>query len=223
MSRNKWMMILFTVGITCTAVGIRYKRSIHKHIKRLLRSSSPLNQKNPIHLKAGKCIAKKKNVSLPQEKLAQISSVDGLIEIVETKSHAIDSMTHSKALLTQEGKEALDAIGVLFQKKLQEQGYQTKKILVTSMVRSLNSQKSLSKSNVNAAKNSAHVYGSTFDISYRQFRDVPLSKGKKPSQSVLVKTLEKTLVELNAKRKIVALKEYRQPCFHITASCFDSP
>ncbi len=87
------------------------------------------------------------------------------------------------------------------------------------MVRSVQSQKKLAKGNVNAASKSAHLYGSTFDIAYKKFRSVSNSIGKKPSQKILEQTLEKTLVELKNKGLLVGIKEYRQPCYHITASC----
>ena len=87
------------------------------------------------------------------------------------------------------------------------------------MTRSLDSQIDLAKTNENAAAKSAHLYGSTFDITYEQFIPVSDSKGKQPSSKVLQQTLETTLAELKKKGTLVGIKEYRQPCYHITASC----
>ena len=81
------------------------------------------------------------------------------------------------------------------------------------------SQKELSKGNINAAAKSAHLYGSTFDVAYHRFQSVSNSTGKEPSLNVLEQTLEKTLVELKKKGVLVGIKEYRQACFHITATC----
>ena len=47
--------------------------------------------------------------------------------------------------------------------------------------------------NKNAASKSAHLYGSTFDISYAQFKSISGSKGKKGSTRVLSSILEEVL------------------------------
>ena len=178
-----------------------------------------MNQGNSHHLEEGSCIAKNNRLNLPKQKLSQLSSVSGLKHISSNKYFHIDSMTHSKPLLTKQGKNILHTIASDFQKSLEAKGYKKKKIVITSMTRSAESQKQLSKNNINATSQSAHLYGSTFDISYRRFKDVSNSAGKDPNHKTLVQTLEETLIKLKKKGDLVGIKEYKQPCFHITASC----
>ena len=231
------ILALFFLGLSvlCIWGGYKYRHTIYKSAKYAIKYiprgcaasknayNGVLTNKNPAHLKEGRCISEKKKLDLPQKTLAQLSTVSGLVKVSESQTYSLASMTHSKALLTKEGKSTLDKIGKRFQEKLAEKGYQKKKLVVTSMTRSKDSQVALSRGNANAASHSAHLYGSTFDISYTRFYSVSESKGKKPSQAVLVQTLDEVLTELQKEGRLFGLKEFQQPCFHVTASCSFSP
>lgn len=218
MKRTIIFIALF-ITIICAATGYKYRRIIVKEVRNYHRNSSAMNQGNARHIKEGSCIAKNTRLNLPQKKLSQLSSLTGLKHVSSGESYHVDAMTHSKPLLTKKGQKILNTVANDFQRSLEAKGYKKKKIVITSMTRSIESQKRLSKENVNAASKSAHLYGSTFDISYRQFKSVSKSRGKEPSDAVLVQTLEDTLTKLKNKGSLVGIKEYKQLCFHVTASC----
>ena len=215
--KRRFLIIAFILIAISGAIGYKYRRVILQKMRSSARTSSAMNQRNPLHLKEGACIAK--GLDLPQKKLSQLSTVTGLTTVSSTSDYHVENMTHSKPLLTKRGQAVLKTIASNFQKRLQDQGYKKQKLVITSMTRSLDSQIELGKTNENAAAKSAHLYGSTFDLSYKKFRSVSESKGKQPSRKVLEQTLESTLAELKKKGTLVGIKEYRQPCYHITASC----
>ena len=90
--------------------------------------------------------------------------------------------------------------------------------MLTSGTRSRQSQAILQQVNTNAASETAHWYGYTFDVAYDVFikryfweDDVPVD--------VLVQTLDSVLTAMRKEEKIYVLGEKRQPCFHITVRC----
>ena len=215
--KRRLLIIAFILIAISGAIGYKYRRVILQKIRSSARTPSAMNQRNRLHLKEGACIAK--GLDLPQKELSQLSAVTGLTTVSSTSGYHVEDMTYAKPLLTKRGQAVLKTIASNFQKRLQDQGYQKRKLVITSMTRSRASQIKLARTNGNAAPRSAHLYGSTFDISYEKFRPVSGSKGKQPSKKVLQQTLEKTLAELKKKGTLVGIKEYRQPCYHITASC----
>ena len=74
--------------------------------------------------------------------------------------------------------------------------------------------------NVNASANSVHMYGTTFDISYKRFYKVEDPDGR-PMQDVRADTLKLVLSEVlrDLKKKDMCYIKYelKQACFHITA------
>ena len=217
MTRNR-VLIFLVLTVICVGTVYKYRRFIVQKLRHN-QNSSGMNQRNAYHLKEGACIAKNNRLNLPQKKLSQLSSVPGLKHVSSSASYHLDDMTASKPLLTNQAIQILSTIANDFQKRLEAKGYKKKKIVITSMTRSVESQQRLSKTNINAASKSAHLYGSTFDIAYHKFQSVSNSVGKEPSEAILVQTLEETLVYFKKKESLVGIKEYKQPCFHITATC----
>ena len=74
--------------------------------------------------------------------------------------------------------------------------------------------------NGNASANSAHAFGTTFDVSYRRFKKVEDPDGR-PMQAVSADTLKLVLAEvlrdLRKADKCYIKYELKQGCFHITA------
>ncbi|MEC7984865.1 MAG: DUF5715 family protein [Myxococcota bacterium] len=181
--------------------------------------TSAMRDHNHKHLKHANCIAKDRKLALPKSLLSEISQTEGLVSVESNHAYTLATMTHSKPYLTPNAKNLLDDIGHRFQKKLKSKGYQSRKLRITSLTRSQKSQIQLSKGNANAAKNSAHLLGSTIDISYARFPKGDSHIGISPSYEVLVDTLEQTLLEFRDAKRLVGIKEYRQKCFHITLHC----
>ena len=93
------------------------------------------------------------------------------------------------------------------------------KIIVTSVLRTEDDVKRLRRRNGNASANSAHFYGTTFDVSWKRFKKVEDEDGR-PLQDVSSDTLKLVLSEvlrdLRKADKCYIKYELKQGCFHIT-------
>lgn len=91
---------------------------------------------------------------------------DKLVKIESCDEYMVERLTHSVPYLTKSTAELLSDIGTRFQKELKEQGFEKHRIIVTSVLRTGDDAKRLRRVNGNASENSAHQYGTTFDITY---------------------------------------------------------
>lgn len=103
-----------------------------------------------------------------------------LKEIKSCKLFQVDKLTHSEPYLVPEACDLLADIARNFKDSLYQKGLPSHSIIVTSVLRTGSSVKKLRKSNGNASANSAHVYGTTFDVAYTRFKKdgVKLPGGK---------------------------------------------
>lgn len=142
-----------------------------------------------------------------------------LVEIKSCDSYFIDSLTHSIPFLVPSASELLTVIGNSFQDSLTNKGLNPNQIIVTSVLRTQNDQKKLRHRNGNATENSAHAYGTTFDISYKRFVKLEDPKGH-PTEAVSPDTLKMVLAEvlydLKKTDRCYVKYELKQGCFHIT-------
>jgi hypothetical protein len=138
-----------------------------------------------------------------------------LIEVTENRFYQLKSLTHSQPYLIPEAIDMLDEIGYRFQEKLKEKKYHNYKFRITSLLRTAETQSSLSHRNGNATKSlSCHLYGTTVDISYKNFYDTKLDSITSTMQAVT--TLTKVLMEMRKECKFLCVRERHQSCFHIT-------
>lgn len=123
----------------------------------------------------------------------------------EGKGYYVQKLTHSKAYLFPAAYDVLVKISDKFYEKT------SKKLSISSLTRTMESQSRLRRVNRNAAKGeSAHAYGVAFDISYSQYNQV---RGRNYNYE---KILQNILDEMVENGEIYYIKERRQPCFHIT-------
>lgn len=145
---------------------------------------------------------------------------DELVHIVSNEAYEVDNLTHSIPYLVPRAAELLTAIGTNFLDSLQSKGLNPNRIIVTSVLRTHDDIKRLRPRNVNASANSAHLYGTTFDISWRRFYKVEEQDGQ-PLQDVATDTLKmvlaETLRDLRAAGRCYIKYEKKQACFHISA------
>ena len=91
--------------------------------------------------------------------------------------------------------------------------------MVTSLLRTRHDVKRLRRNNGNASENSAHFYGTTFDVSWKRFEKVEDEDGR-PMQDVSADTLKLVLSEvlrdLKQAGRCYVKYELKQGCFHIT-------
>lgn len=143
-----------------------------------------------------------------------------LVRLEDTDTYVVDSLTHSIPYLIPSAKELLDLIGRNFQDSLAAKGLNPNKLVVTSVLRTEADVARLRRRNQNASENSAHRYGTTFDISYWHYVKVPEYKGR-PYEDVppeyLRATLSQVLKDIHDIPGTCYIKyEKKQSCFHIT-------
>ena len=171
--------------------------------------SGVFNDLNNRHLSS----AKKLGIKRPLKNRAEAEGIKGgLVKIKSNAHYKVDNLTHSIPYLTGGAAELLDMIGKNFQDSLESKGLPSGRIIVTSVLRTQDDIKRLQKSgNPNSSSNSAHCYGTTFDITYIRYDKTFVAAG------TLKKVLGEVLLDLKKRKKCYVKYEIKQRCFHITA------
>lgn len=163
-----------------------------------------------------------KNGITPLDSRKEVENVQSQLKHIETNNfYKVDKLTHSAPYLTEGASELLTLIAKNFQDSLKSKGYENHRIIVTSLLRTRNDVTRLQKSgNKNATTHSAHMYATTFDITYARFDRMLTASAitkKRPSQKAMHKILAEVLKDLKYQRKCYIMYELRQRCFHITS------
>lgn len=208
--------IALSIGLSgCKKKDMTLKLNEPRNIKGVIsykRSFGDLNEK---HLKAAKAIgirplASREEAEGMKEKLRHITT---------NELYAVDSLTHSIPYLVPGAANLLDSIGSNFLDSLGAKGLNPNKVIVTSVLRTEDDVKRLRRRNGNASLNSAHFYGTTFDVSWKRFQKIEDEDGR-PLQDVSSDTLKLVLSEvlrdLKQADKCYIKYELKQGCFHIT-------
>ena len=194
------------------------------HVQQLMVSRASKGYKgknrnrNTHHLKSARCWEKNLPSALPVLDIEELSLLSDVNEIETNPLFVVSSMTHSRPLLRPKGEELLESIATQFQKSLVQQGLSPYRVVVTSGTRSIRSQAKLEKVNDNAASESAHWYGYTFDISFGTFVKKHFWSAAVDGD-ILKETLDKTLSQMREKGEIWVIAEQGPSCFHITLRC----
>ena len=179
---------------------------------------SKYKDKNSRHLEAAQCWDKKHPSALPLFDIEKLSLLSELHSIQSNEHLIVSPMRYSRPLLQAEAIDVLQEIAQRFQKKLQSAQLPMYRIVLTSGTRSIHSQSSLEKVNDNAATESAHWYGYTFDISFGTFIKQHFWS-ETVSGDVLKDLLTEVVWELRKEKQIWVIPEYGPSCFHITVTC----
>lgn len=193
--------LLMTVLLGCG--GEKKKRTFH-YFQNYQRTFNDMNDR---HLKAArqwgiKPILTDKDYEREKGRLSEISS---------GRNYEIDKLTHSIPYLVPRAEELLNTIGRNFRDSLDSKGLDDRKLIVTSVLRTDNSVKQLRRKNINASANSAHMFGTTFDIAYARYKGA-----EKEETDKLKSVLAEVLRDLRNQKKCYVRYEYKQGCFHIT-------
>lgn len=138
-----------------------------------------------------------------------------LVRLRSCPEYFVNEMTHSYPYLVPEAAALLRRIGSDFNKALADQGGGNYRIKVTSALRTPATVQRLRRVNSNATEESAHQYGTTFDISFSKFiYDKP---GVGRTFEDLKNLLAVVIYDLRAQGLCYVKYEVRQSCFHITA------
>lgn len=139
-----------------------------------------------------------------------------VVRIHTCDDFVLDDLTHSHPYLTAGAAELLHDLGRRFNDSLAVRGGGNYHIKLTSALRTEESVKRLSRRNINAVKQSTHLFGTTFDISYAKFPcdsvTVPRTDGD------LKNLLAEILLDLRDEGRCLVKYERKQGCFHITST-----
>lgn len=171
------------------------------------------NDLNPDHLSSAKDIGIQPISS--REDLPGKSR--DLLLVGNNDYYNVDPLTHSIPYLVPQASGLLMAIAMNFQDSLASKGMDKYKLIVTSVLRTKNDVKKLRRRNTNASMNSAHFYGTTFDISYNRFDRVGADGEDVEVRELNPKlVLSEVLKDLRDAGKCYVKYEVKQGCFHIT-------
>jgi hypothetical protein len=176
---------------------------------------------NAVHLKYAKAngIQGFKTEEGFRENLGDLLDDDKLVKIENSKYYVVEKLTHSHPYLTPEAKDLLKDIGKRFRQKLDEKDLDTYSYIISSLLRTGENQKKLSRSNGNASSNTSHLYGTTFDIAYGSVIKKPLPWVKSEVvHGPAIKALSEAIGELRKEGRCVVVTERKERCFHITVT-----
>lgn len=166
---------------------------------------------NEEHLNVAKKVGLK---SVPKNRAEVVN--DGLIEIRDNENYVVYDLRYSVPYLVPKAAAELQAIGRAFTDSLRNHGLLEYKLVVSSILRTEEDVTRLRRSgNPNASANSAHCYGTTFDITYTRYsRDDESEAFMQPFE--LTKVLGEVLRDRRNAGKILVKYEKQEHCFHIT-------
>lgn len=191
-----------------------YQYNSPRNIKGVYSYKQVFNDLNEVQLLS----AQKYGIS-PNANIEALKKSERLQEIVSCEDFVVDSLTHSSPYLVPRAKNLLHDIGKNFLDSLSSKGLNPNKIIVTSVLRTVDHIKRLRTQNVNASQNSAHVYATTFDISWRRFQYLPQVEQMQMepvSADTLKMVLAEVLNDLRTAGRCYVKHEAKQACFHIT-------
>lgn len=173
---------------------------------------------NEVHLRFAQVngiapISGKKNL---EQVIRELVRSGKLVRISDSRYYSVNRLSHSQPYLVPRAKRLLDIIGERFQGKLRENNLNEYQFRITSLLRTQESQRLLSFSNGNAASKSAHLYGTTFDITYKSLSKRSFWGKKTTRNGAALRLLSETLKELQREKRLVVVTERKESCFHIT-------
>jgi len=140
-----------------------------------------------------------------------------LVEVKDSRLYHLKTLKHSHPYLIPEAVSMIDEIAIRFQTKLKEKELGNYCFFLTSILRTKESQEKLSHHNGNASDTTAHFFATTVDISYKHFLN--LDNDSIVPKWEIIQELTKTLLEMRKECKLLAVRERKQSCFHITVVC----
>ena len=207
---------LMVTFISCKEKDMSMKMNEPRNIKGVISYKRSFGDLNDTHMAA----AKKIGIKPLKDREAAEKLGGKVMEIKNGDFYQVDSLTHSIPFLVPKASALLDSIGANFLDSLENKGLNPNQVIVTSVLRTQDDVKKLRRVNGNASANSVHMFGTTFDISYKRFFKVEDPDGR-PMQDVRADTLKLVLSEVlrDLKKKDMCYVKYelKQACFHITA------
>ena len=141
-----------------------------------------------------------------------------LVRIEDNEYFIVDDLRYSVPYLTRGAAAELQRIAKAFSDSLVSKQFPIYQLVVSSVLRTEEDVTRLRKSgNPNASDNSAHCYGTTFDITYTRYnREEETDEFMQPY--VLTKVLAEVLRDEKKAGRVLVKYEKKEHCFHITAT-----
>ncbi|MDD3560237.1 DUF5715 family protein [Petrimonas mucosa] len=134
----------------------------------------------------------------------------------ELELYKMYELTHSIPFLVPSAAQLFIDIAQNFRDSLYSKELPLYRIYVSSLLRTDEDLSRLTRGNINASENSAHRYGTTFDISWKLFNPVmPDSTHRVPPERLKL-VLAQVLFDLKGQQRCYVKHERKQACFHIT-------
>jgi hypothetical protein len=130
-----------------------------------------------------------------------------LVELKENELFFISDLEHSRPYLLKKACTFLNELGMRYKENCDKNALEYKRFKISSITRSVQSVKNLRKVNSVAIKDSPHLRGKTFDISYAHFGEY------KAQLTQFIKALN----EARKEGKCYVKYEQSTGCLHITA------
>ena len=181
-----------------------------------MKSKDTFRDYNPLHLEHAQANGLDKpfetNAEFEQKRDSLVKA-GRLVEVTDDKYYIVRDLTHSYAYLTPEAVVLLEDIGIRFQAKLKEHDLPKYRFEISSLLRTEEMQRILTKVNRNATPNgTAHYYGTTFDIAFHKYE----RNGDRFEDSEIEEIMKQTLREMRQECRFLIVKESRNKCFHMT-------
>ncbi len=160
-------------------------------------------------------IAKKKGIR-PTKTREEIMHNKQLVMVSTNPYYRVEELTHSVPYLVPDAQRLLLEIGRNFTQALQKDTLPMYRPIVTSVTRTAEDVKKLRRGNGNASENSTHMYGTTFDISWKRFDKVDMADPRTLPPEELKHLLAIVLKEFHDNGRCYIKHERQQACFHIT-------
>jgi hypothetical protein len=197
---------------------------------------------NPDQLPVARRLGVEPNQSEAQ--LERLAAAGRLVRIEDSTPYwIVRELDYSVPLVTPDAHALLLAIGERFHERLERLGLPAYRFEITSVLRSAEDQQRLRQVNPNAAAESTHLYGTTFDIAYNAFAAperpiVPVSTpeaswleprlvrvGELLAETIAARrarelqaVLGEVLIELQNAGMVMITLERLQPVYHMTVA-----
>ena len=148
------------------------------------------------------------------EDSARLASEHILVRLKNNRLYHVKELTHSYPYATPEMADLLNTIGMHFYRKIKEKILGYYRFLVTSALRTNETQQDLTSRNSNASTQSAHLYGATVDITYKEFYNA--NTGNIEQNYLVADALRETMLDLREQCLLLVVRERRQAVYHFT-------
>lgn len=207
------VLLLLVLSAAAAFPSCKEKRGELKPINYIGSYNRDFNDLNDVHLS----VAQKIGIVPVASRDEARNASKAMSEIQTGEYYEVEELRHSIPFLVPEASRLLDDIGRNFQDSLYNLNAPLYKIKVTSVTRTVDDVKSLKKRNSNSSLNSAHQYGTTFDVSWVRFTKMDEQDTLNIDKDRLKMVLASVLRDLRRADRCYIKHERKQGCFHITA------